>query len=165
MKLYKNLRGGAPDGPVPKGLATRDERAGLRGEYNILFDDVSYLVDEVPYLEVHQLCIDTFTPQQGVSGRDKNASPYYIPATQHLLAQRMRGAEGGNTRVVLLQLHLSIQALTQGIFQYNNVLGSTSQGITTMYRRSLRSILALKNQHASPGRGNTDVRSTSMTSM
>jgi len=24
----------------------------------------------------------------------------------------------------------------QGIFQYNNVLGSPSQGITTMYRRS-----------------------------
>jgi hypothetical protein len=55
------------------------------------------------------------------------------PAT---LAQRVRGAEGGSTRVVLLQLRLDIRAPTQGIFQYNNVLGS----------------------HASPGRGNTDVR-------
>jgi hypothetical protein len=75
------------------------------------------------------------------------------------------GAEGGSTRVVLLQLHLSIQAPMQGIFQYNNVLGLPSQGITTTYRRSLCSILALENQHASPGRGNTDVCSTSTMSM
>jgi hypothetical protein len=77
------------------------------------------------------------------------------PAT---LAQRVRGAEGGSTRVALLQLHLSTRAPTQGIFQYNNVLGLPSQDITTTYRRSLHSILTLENQQASPGRGNTDVR-------
>jgi len=81
--------------------------------------------------------------------------------TQQTLAQRVSGGKGGNTRVVLLQLCLDIQAPMQGIFQYNNVLGSPSQDITTMYGRSLHSILALENQHASPGRGNTDVHSTS----
>jgi hypothetical protein len=62
-------------------------------------------------------------------------------------AHRVSSGEGGNTRVALLQLHLSIRVPTQGIFQYNNVLGSPSQGITTTYRRSLHSILTLENQH------------------
>jgi hypothetical protein len=53
-----------------------------------------------------------------------------------MLVQQVRGAEGGSTRVVLLQLCLDIQAPMQGIFQYNNVLGSPSQGITATYRRS-----------------------------
>ena len=53
----------------------------------------------------------------------------------------MRGAEGGNTRVVLLQLRLGIRALMQGIFQYNNVLGfdvRLLKAILSTYRRSLR---------------------------
>jgi hypothetical protein len=32
-ELYKESRGGAPDGPVRKSLAATDERAGLRGEF------------------------------------------------------------------------------------------------------------------------------------
>jgi hypothetical protein len=50
----------------------------------------------------------TFTPQQGVSGRDENAEP--ILRTSHLVntPQGVRGAEEGNTRVVLLQLRLGI---------------------------------------------------------
>jgi hypothetical protein len=39
----KEPRGGAQDGPVRRRLAARDERAGLRGEYEILLDEVSYL--------------------------------------------------------------------------------------------------------------------------
>ena len=35
-----------------------------------------------------------FAPQEGVSGGDENASPYYVPATQQTHAQRVRGAEG-----------------------------------------------------------------------
>jgi hypothetical protein len=35
-----------------------------------------------------------FAPQEGVSGRDENASPYYVPANQQTLAQGVRGAEG-----------------------------------------------------------------------
>jgi len=102
--------------------------------------------------------------RRGSQVETRTLSLYYVPATQQTLAQRVRGAEGGNTRVVLLQLCLSIRAPMQGIFHYNNVLGSPSQGITTTYRRSLHSILTLENQHASPGRGNTDVCSTSTTS-
>jgi len=36
----------------------------------------------------------TFTPQEGVSGGDENASLYYIPAAQKTLALGVRGAEG-----------------------------------------------------------------------
>jgi hypothetical protein len=72
MKLYKNLRGGAPDGPVRKGLATRDERAGLRGEYNILFDEVSYL-------EVDQLCMYVCSPlSRGSQVETRTLSPTYV---------------------------------------------------------------------------------------
>jgi hypothetical protein len=35
-----------------------------------------------------------FAPQERVSGGDKNASPYYVPAAQRTLAQGVRGAEG-----------------------------------------------------------------------
>jgi hypothetical protein len=82
---------------------------------------------------------------RGSQAETRTLSLYYIPATQQTLAQQVRGAEGGSTRVVLLQLRLSIRVLTQGIFQYNNVLGSPSQSITTAFRRSLCSILALEN--------------------
>jgi len=76
---------------------------------------------------------------------------------QRTLTQRVSGGEGGNTRVALLQLRLGIQAPMQGIFQYNNVLGSPSQGKTTKVQEKLRSTLALENQHVSLDRGNTDV--------
>ena len=39
----KEPRGGAQDGPVRRRLAARDKRASLRGEYEILLDEVSYL--------------------------------------------------------------------------------------------------------------------------
>jgi len=41
----------------------------------------------------------------------------------------------------------------QGIFQYNNVLGSPSQRTVSTHRRSLCPIRALENQHVSPGMG------------
>jgi hypothetical protein len=102
---------------------------------------------------------------RGSQAETRMLSSYYVPATQRKLDQQVRGAEGGNTRVVLLQLHLGIQVPMQGIFQYNNVLGSPSQGTATTHRRSLCSIRPLVNQHIPPGRGNMDVGSTSMMSM
>jgi hypothetical protein len=66
----------APDGPVRKRLATTDERAGLRGEYEILLDGVSYL-------KVHQTSPTyTFLSQQRVSGGDESASQHYVSAAQ-----------------------------------------------------------------------------------
>jgi len=38
--------------------------------------------------------VHTFAPQEGVSGRDKNASPYYVPAAERTLALGVTGAEG-----------------------------------------------------------------------
>jgi hypothetical protein len=64
MELNKEPRGGAPDGPIRKRLAARDERAGLRGECEILFDEVSYL-------EVHQLCIYVRLSAGGLRRRRK----------------------------------------------------------------------------------------------
>jgi hypothetical protein len=79
------------------------------------------------------------------------------PAT---LAQT-RGAEGASTRVVLLQLRLGIWAPTQGIFQYNNVLGSpkfTFSRHNYYVQEKLHTTLTPEDQHASPHRGNMDVR-------
>jgi len=39
--------------------------------------------------------VHTLAPQQGVSGGDENASTYYVPATQRMHAQGVRGAEEG----------------------------------------------------------------------
>ena len=75
------------------------------------------------------------------------------PAT---LAQQVRGAEGGSTRVVLLQLCLGIRAPTQGIFQYNNVLGSPMFAFSRhnyYVQKKLRSTRTPEEQHASPDRG------------
>jgi hypothetical protein len=120
IHVNKESRGGAPDGPVRKRLAAMDERAGLRGEYKRFLipqspSDVTYIYVRLSAGGLRQ------RRERQPTGR---------------LVQRVRGAEGGSTRVALLQLHLSIRAPMQGIFQYNNVLGSPSQGITTMYRRS-----------------------------
>jgi len=75
-------------------------------------------------------------PSAGGLRRRRGRQPMLHTSRPAMLTQLLRGAEGGSTRVVLLQLCLGIRAPTQGIFQYNNVLGSPSQGITTTYRRS-----------------------------
>jgi hypothetical protein len=50
-------------------MAVTDERAGLRGEYEIILDGVSYL-------KVHQMSPTyMFASKQGVSGGDENAEP------------------------------------------------------------------------------------------
>jgi hypothetical protein len=68
----KEPRGGAPDGPVRRRLATRDERAGLKGEYGILLDEVSHL-------KVHQTSATyMLASQQGVSGGDAYHA-YVVP--------------------------------------------------------------------------------------
>ncbi len=72
-ELYKESRGGAPDGPVRKSLAATDERASLRGEYE------NFLIPQTP-----SDVISTYplASQQGVSGGDKNASQHYVSAAQ-----------------------------------------------------------------------------------
>jgi len=77
-----------------------------------------------------------------------------------MLAQT-RGAEGASTRVVLLQLRLGIRAPTQGIFQYNNLLGLPKFAFSRhnyYVQEKLHSTRTPEDQHASPHRGNTDVR-------
>jgi hypothetical protein len=79
-ELYKESRGGAPDGPVRKSEAITDycagptdKRASLRGEYE------KFLIPQTP-----SDVITTYplAPQKGVSGGDENASTYYVPAAQ-----------------------------------------------------------------------------------
>jgi hypothetical protein len=77
MELNKEPRGGAPDSPVRKRLAARDERAGLRGEYEILFDEVSYL-------KVHQLHIYICLSAGGLRRRRERWARYTYMA-QHKL--------------------------------------------------------------------------------
>ena len=125
-ELYKESQGGALDGPVRKSSAATDERASLRGEYEKFL--IPHTPSDVIYVSVR--------PSAGGLRRRREHQPILRTSRPATLAQRVRGAEGGSTRVVLLQLCLDIQAPMQGIFQYNNVLGSPSQGITTTYRRS-----------------------------
>jgi hypothetical protein len=72
-ELYKKSRGGAPDGPVCKSSAARDECAGPRVEYE------NFLIPQTP-----SDVISTYplTSQQGVSGGDENASQHYVSAAQ-----------------------------------------------------------------------------------
>jgi hypothetical protein len=72
-ELYKESRGGALDGPVHKGPAATDERAGLRGEYE------NFLIPQTP-----SDVISTYplTSQQGVSGGDEDTSQHYVPAAR-----------------------------------------------------------------------------------
>jgi hypothetical protein len=77
-KLYKESRGGAPDGPVRKSSAATDERASatderasLRGEYE------NFLIPQTPSDVISTYWLAT---QQGVSGRDEDADQRYVPA-------------------------------------------------------------------------------------
>jgi hypothetical protein len=124
-ELYNESRGGAPDGPVRKSSAATDERAGLRGEYE------NFLIPQTPS---DVISVSVRHSARGLRRR-RGRWPALRTSRPATLVQLVGGAEGAGTRVVLLQLCLGIRAPTQGIFQYNNVLGSPSQGITTMYRR------------------------------
>jgi hypothetical protein len=126
IALYEESRGGAPDDPIRKRLATTDERAGLRGEYERFL--IPQSPSDVTYIYIHL--------SAGGLRRRRERQPILRTSCPATLAQQVMGAEGGSTRVALLQLCLDIQAPMQGIFQCNNVLGSPSQGITTTYRRS-----------------------------
>jgi len=82
-------------------------------------------------------------------GRRRRRWPALRTSHQATLAQT-RGAEGARTRVVL-----------QGIFQYNNVLGSPKFAFSRhnyYVQEKLCSTRTPEDQHASPHRGNTDVR-------
>ena len=70
-ELYKESRGGAPDGPVRKSPAATDERASLRGEYE------NFLIPQTPSNVTYPLA-----SQQRVSGGDEDTSQHYVPATQ-----------------------------------------------------------------------------------
>jgi hypothetical protein len=66
-ELYKESRGGAPDGPVRKSSDATDKRASLRGEYEIFFIPQTPSDVTSTYLLASQ--------QEQVSGRDKKAKP------------------------------------------------------------------------------------------
>jgi hypothetical protein len=68
-ELYKESRGGAPDGPFHKSSAATDERASLRGEYE------NFLIPQTPSDVISTYPLAT---QQGVSGRDEDASQHYV---------------------------------------------------------------------------------------
>ena len=79
-ELYKESRGGAPDGPVRKSSAATDEcasltdeRASLRGEYE------NFLIPQTPSDVISTYPLVT---QQGVSGGDEDADQHYVPAAQ-----------------------------------------------------------------------------------
>jgi hypothetical protein len=91
-ELYKESRGGAPDGPVCKSetatdyhAGPTDKRASLRGEYE------SFIIPQTP-----SDVISTYplAPQQGVSGGDESASTYYVPAAQRRSPQPVRSLRG-----------------------------------------------------------------------
>jgi hypothetical protein len=72
-ELYKESRGGAPDGPVHKSPAATDKRASWRGEYK------NFLIPQTP-----SDVISTYplASQQRVSGGDEDASQHYVSAAQ-----------------------------------------------------------------------------------
>ena len=72
-ELYKESRGGAPDGPVRKSSAATDERAGPRGEYE------NFLIPQTPSDVISTYPLAT---QLGVSGGDEDADQHYVPAAQ-----------------------------------------------------------------------------------
>jgi hypothetical protein len=79
-ELYKESRGGAPDGPVRKSSAVTDERASatderasLRGEYE------NFLIPQTP---LDLISMYPLVTQQGVSGGDEDADQHYVPAAQ-----------------------------------------------------------------------------------
>jgi hypothetical protein len=79
-ELYKESRGGAPDGPVRKSSAATDghasatdKRASLRGEYE------NFLIPQTPSDVISTYPLAT---QQGVSGGDQDTDQHYVPAAQ-----------------------------------------------------------------------------------
>jgi len=79
------------------------------------------------------------SPLSRGSRAETNASTYYVPAAQRRSPRLVRGLrdkyQRSNTATTI-----RYTSATQGIFQYNNVLGSVrlcspSQGITTTYKR------------------------------
>jgi hypothetical protein len=72
-ELYKESRGGAPDGPVRKSSATTDKRASLRGEYE------NFLIPQTPSDVISTYPLAT---QQRVSGGDDDADQHYVPAAK-----------------------------------------------------------------------------------
>jgi hypothetical protein len=89
-------------------------------------------VREIPHTSSLWIARNTyvraFTPQEGVSGRDENASPYYVLAAQRRSPPASEGSERAN-----------VLALRAGIFQYNNVLVPMVRRVARM-RRHLTSI-------------------------
>ncbi len=84
-----------------------------------------------PYVLIvdrHNTYVRAFAPQEGVSGGDENASPYYVLAAQRRSPPASEGSERAN-----------VLALRVGIFQYNNELVSMVRRVARM-RRHLTSI-------------------------
>jgi len=89
-------------------------------------------VREIPHTSslwiAHNTYVRAFAPQEGVSGGDESASPYYVLAAQRCSPPASEGSERAN----VLALHV-------GIFQYNSVLVPTVRRVARM-RRHLTSI-------------------------
>ena len=100
------------------------------------------------------------SPLSRGSRAETNASTYYVPAAQRRSPLPVRGLrdkyQRSNTATTI-----RYTSATQGIFQYNNVLGSPMFAFSRhnyYVQKKLRSTRTPEEQHASPDRGNTDVR-------
>ena len=100
------------------------------------------------------------SPLSRGSRAETNASTYYVPAAQRRSPLQVRGLRGkyqGSTTATTT----SYTSATQGIFQYNNVLGSPMFAFSrhnNYVRKELHSTRTPEEQHASSDRGNTDAR-------
>jgi hypothetical protein len=97
-----------------------------------LFDELRGEYERFPHTSsewiAHNTYVSAFAPQEGVSGGDENASPYYVLAARRRSPPPSEGSERAN-----------VHALRVGVFQYNNVLVPTVRRVARM-RRHLTSI-------------------------
>ena len=99
------------------------------------------------------------SPLSRGSRAETSASTYYVPATQRrtpLPVRGLRDTHQGSTTATTIRY----TSATQGIFQYNNVLGSPMFAFSrhnNYVRKRLHSTRTPEEQHASSDRGNTDV--------
>jgi hypothetical protein len=88
---------------LAQGVSTRDLPYlfdELGGEYE---KSLIHLPNRLPIIHKY-VCLPL---RRGSQAETRMLNLYYVPATQQKLTQQVRGAEGGSTRVVLLQLCLS----------------------------------------------------------
>jgi hypothetical protein len=100
------------------------------------------------------------SPLSRGSRAETNASTYYVPAAQRRSPRLVRGLKDKYRRSTTATT-IRYTSATQGIFQYNNVLGSPMFAFSRhnyYVQEKIRSTRTPEEQHASSDRGNTDVR-------